>query len=81
MKYGLLDDFLKWTDSNVSNYTPTSFTGGPSYYQLYNFPEVRVANLDVAGQIFTFHTITLEKGTSPYTIESWLSYEIDELKF
>jgi YVTN family beta-propeller protein len=80
-KYWLLDEFLNLNDINVSNYTPTSSTGGPSYYQLYSFPEVRVANLDVAGQIFTFHTITLEKGTSPYTIESWLSYEIDELKF
>ena len=80
-KYWLLDEFLNLNDINVSNYTPTSSTGGPSYYQLYSFPEVRVANLDVAGQIFTFHTITLEKGASPYAIESWLSYEIDELKF
>ena len=80
-KYWLLDEFLNLNDINASNYTPTSSNGGPSYYQLYSFPEVRVANLDVAGQIFTFHTITLEKGASPYAIESWLSYEIDELKF
>ena len=80
-KYWLLDEFLNLNDINTSNYTPTSSTAGASYYQLYSFPEVRVASLDVAGQIFTFHTITLEKGDSPYTIESWLSYEIDELKF
>jgi hypothetical protein len=80
-KYWLLDEFLNLNDINASNYFPTSSNGGPSYYQLYSFPEVRVANLDVAGQIFTFHTITLEKGASPYAIESWLSYEIDELKF
>ena len=80
-KYWVLDEFLNLNDINASNYTPTSSNGGPSYYQLYSFPEVRVANLDVAGQIFTFHTITLEKGASPYAIESWLSYEIDELKF
>jgi YVTN family beta-propeller protein len=80
-KYWLLDEFLNLNDINTSNYTPTSSAGGASYYQLYSFPEVRVANLDVAGQIFTFYTITLEKGDSPYTIENWLSYEIDELKF
>ena len=37
-------------------------------------------NLDLAGEIFTFHAITTERGASPYDTLNWLFYDVKEIE-
>ena len=79
-KYWLLDEFLNLNEISELSFTPTVSNDKLSHFQFYGFPEVLVNNTDVVGRSYTFHTVALEKGDSPYHIESWLSYEIEKLE-
>ena len=37
-------------------------------------------NLDLVGEIFTFHAITTERGASPYDTLNWLFYDVKEIE-
>ena len=37
-------------------------------------------NLDLTGEIFTFHAITTERGASPYDTLNWFFYDVKEIE-
>ena len=46
----------------------------------HEMPNILLDNLDLAGEIFTFHAIATERGASPYDALNWLFYDVKEIE-
>ena len=46
----------------------------------HELPNILLDNLDLAGEIFSFHAITTERGASPYDTFNWLFYDVKEVE-
>ena len=46
----------------------------------HELPNILLDNLDLAGEIFSFHAITTERGASPYDTLNWLFYDVKEVE-
>ena len=46
----------------------------------HELPNILLDNLDLAGEIFSFHAITTERGASPYDTRNWLYYDVKEVE-